>query len=360
MALGNILRGRKKFAECADVYSKGIATIEQAGKGQLGALLFPRHLLRALASSGRRRKPTSRRRWSFFPSSRTCSTISAIPGSTRACNLDEGMDMIKRAVAAAPGRRLHRRLAGLGLFPHRQLRGGGQAARARGRAQARRSDHQRSSRRRLLAGRPHAGSAFPVGACARPQARAGRPAEDRGQAKNGLPEETSSQAKAGKKSRQRRLSPSQRERSRWSSTAPAKINLTLRVLGRRADGYHELESLVAFADIADTLDLAARRARLRSTLRGPFAAACGAGGRQSGAQGRAALRQRVSDLKAGRFRARQAIPVAGGLGGGSADAAAALRLLARANDLPSTMRVSRLPRWRSAPMCRSASIRVRA
>ena len=39
--------------------------------------------------------------------------------------------------------------------------------------------------------------------------------------------------------------------------APAKINLTLRVLGRRADGYHELESLVAFADVADTLTLAA-------------------------------------------------------------------------------------------------------
>ena len=35
--------------------------------------------------------------------------------------------------------------------------------------------------------------------------------------------------------------------------APAKINLTLRVIGRRADGYHELESLVAFADVGDTL-----------------------------------------------------------------------------------------------------------
>ena len=71
-------------------------------------------------------------------------------------NLDEGMAMIKTRRAAAAGRRLHRRLARLGLFPHRQLRGSGQAARARDRAQAGRPDHQRSSRRRLLARRPRA------------------------------------------------------------------------------------------------------------------------------------------------------------------------------------------------------------
>ena len=58
MALGNMLRGRKKFAECADVYTKGIDTIEQPEKPNWVHLLFPRHLLRALASSGRRRKPT--------------------------------------------------------------------------------------------------------------------------------------------------------------------------------------------------------------------------------------------------------------------------------------------------------------
>ena len=39
-------------------------------------------------------------------------------------------------------------------------------------------------------------------------------------------------------------------------SAPAKVNLTLRVLGRRADGYHEIESLVAFADFGDRLSLA--------------------------------------------------------------------------------------------------------
>ena len=114
--------------------------------------------------------------------------------------------------------------------------------------------------------------------------------------------------------------------------APAKINLTLRVLGRRADGYHELESLVAFADLADKLELEpGGDATLEVT--GPFAAACGAGADNLVLKAHAALRARIPGLKAGRFLLEKNIPVAAGIGGGSADAAAALRLLARANDL---------------------------
>ena len=56
--------------------------------------------------------------------------------------------------------------------------------------------------------------------------------------------------------------------------APAKVNLTLRMLGRRADGYHELESLVAFADVADTLTLSDVE-ETGSRLRGPSLARAG-------------------------------------------------------------------------------------
>jgi len=56
--------------------------------------------------------------------------------------------------------------------------------------------------------------------------------------------------------------------------APAKINLTLRVLGRRADGYHELESLVAFAGLADRLTLSPDNCDALE-VSGPFAASCG-------------------------------------------------------------------------------------
>ena len=118
-----------------------------------------------------------------------------------------------------------------------------------------------------------------------------------------------------------------------SEQAPAKINLTLRVLGRRADGYHDLESLVAFADLADTLAVQPG-AETPLAVSGPFAAASGRAADNLVLKSVTALRERVAGLQGGRFHLTKYIPVAGGLGGGSADAAAALRLLARLNDLP--------------------------
>ena len=114
--------------------------------------------------------------------------------------------------------------------------------------------------------------------------------------------------------------------------APAKINLTLRVIGRRADGYHELESLVAFADLADTLTLALDDAA-GLDVGGPFAAASGEPDDNLVLKALAALRAQIPGLQAGRFHLDKHIPVAAGVGGGSADAAAALRLLARANGM---------------------------
>jgi 4-diphosphocytidyl-2-C-methyl-D-erythritol kinase len=114
--------------------------------------------------------------------------------------------------------------------------------------------------------------------------------------------------------------------------APAKINLTLRVLGRRADGYHELESLVAFADVADRLTLQ-RDSEEGLDITGSFAGKTGPAADNLVLRALAALRQRITGLKAGRFLLEKNVPVAAGLGGGSADAAAALRLIARANDV---------------------------
>jgi 4-diphosphocytidyl-2-C-methyl-D-erythritol kinase len=114
--------------------------------------------------------------------------------------------------------------------------------------------------------------------------------------------------------------------------APAKINLTLRVLGRRVDGYHELESVVAFTDLADRLSLKPGP-HTSLDIAGPFAAACGAVADNLVLKAHAALGARVGGLKSGRFDLEKTLPVAAGIGGGSADAAAALRLLARLNDI---------------------------
>src|SRR5262245_33606860 len=113
-----------------------------------------------------------------------------------------------------------------------------------------------------------------------------------------------------------------------SDIGRAKINLTLEVLGRRADAFHELKSLVAFANFGDRLTLDPGDG-LDLDLEGPFAAALGPGNLILEAA--RAARTRVPDLRLGGFRLAKLLPVASGLGGGSADAAAALRLIGRAN-----------------------------
>jgi 4-diphosphocytidyl-2-C-methyl-D-erythritol kinase len=112
----------------------------------------------------------------------------------------------------------------------------------------------------------------------------------------------------------------------------AKVNLTLRVVGRRVDGYHELESVVAFADCADRLSLAPG-STLDLTMSGPLAQACGETSDNLVLKAARLLGERVPDMKVGSFTLDKVLPVAAGIGGGSADAAAALRLLAQLNGL---------------------------
>ncbi|HWA20192.1 MAG TPA: 4-(cytidine 5'-diphospho)-2-C-methyl-D-erythritol kinase [Devosia sp.] len=117
--------------------------------------------------------------------------------------------------------------------------------------------------------------------------------------------------------------------------APAKINLALHVTGRRADGYHNLESLVAFAGIGDELEARPAPAD-RLAISGPFASALGNGDSNLVMRAVAAFRARWPDAIEGglALTLRKNLPVAAGLGGGSADAAAALRLLADLSRTP--------------------------
>lgn len=110
--------------------------------------------------------------------------------------------------------------------------------------------------------------------------------------------------------------------------APAKLNLALHVRGRRADGYHDLETLFAFADDGDVLEGAPAES-LELTVDGPMAAGLSAG--EDNLVLRAArLLQDAAGVSAGAtLRLTKNLPVASGIGGGSADAAAALKLLNR-------------------------------
>ncbi|MEH3116735.1 MAG: 4-(cytidine 5'-diphospho)-2-C-methyl-D-erythritol kinase [Methylorubrum populi] len=121
--------------------------------------------------------------------------------------------------------------------------------------------------------------------------------------------------------------------SRLTTRAPAKINLTLHVLGRRpGDGYHALESLVAFAEVADTLELVPGP-DLTLAVAGPTAGPAGPLDDNLVLRAARHLAAGVDGLTLGAFRLHKHLPVAAGIGGGSSDAAAALRLLAEGNGL---------------------------
>jgi 4-diphosphocytidyl-2-C-methyl-D-erythritol kinase len=120
--------------------------------------------------------------------------------------------------------------------------------------------------------------------------------------------------------------------------APAKINLYLHLIGRRPDGYHLIDSLAVFPGAADQLS-AVPAANLSLELTGAYGAGLSADGDNLVLRAAHALAQWARVHRAGPERGAHLIldkqlPIASGIGGGSADAAAALRVLARLWDLP--------------------------
>ena len=108
--------------------------------------------------------------------------------------------------------------------------------------------------------------------------------------------------------------------------APAKVNLALHVTGQRSDGYHLLDSLVVFAGVGDVLTVTEADA-LSLSVGGPFAEGVPADGRNLVLRAARMLAGRRSVAAGGRLGLCKNLPHAAGLGGGSSDAAAALRLL---------------------------------
>ncbi len=115
---------------------------------------------------------------------------------------------------------------------------------------------------------------------------------------------------------------------RLTEAAPAKVNLYLHVIGRREDGYHLLDSLVVFAGISDTLS-AEPAAGISLRVEGPFAAMLPAEADNLVLRAARLLAAEAGGKAGADLVLSKHLPVASGIGGGSADAAAALRLLCR-------------------------------
>ncbi len=113
-----------------------------------------------------------------------------------------------------------------------------------------------------------------------------------------------------------------------SEPAPAKLNLALHVRGRRDDGFHALETLFAFVDRGDVVSVEQNDA-LSLTLTGPFAHDLGGGDDNLVLLAARQLQSQAGIAQGAALTLDKRLPVASGIGGGSADAAATLRLLDR-------------------------------
>ncbi|QIG80341.1 4-(cytidine 5'-diphospho)-2-C-methyl-D-erythritol kinase [Stakelama tenebrarum] len=116
-----------------------------------------------------------------------------------------------------------------------------------------------------------------------------------------------------------------------AETARAKLNLALHVRARRADGYHDLETLFAFVDHGDTVNVAISETP-EFSVSGPFAGALADEGDNLVTRAERAFCETFGISAGHRLHLEKHLPVASGIGGGSADAAATLRALARLHE----------------------------
>ncbi len=141
-----------------------------------------------------------------------------------------------------------------------------------------------------------------------------------------------------------------------SLLAPAKLNLFLYIVGRRPDGYHLLESLVVFTTLADVLHIAPAEG-ISLSLTGEFADQAGDIEHNLVVKAARLLQRHAGDTQGARLTLHKNIPVGAGLGGGSADAAAALRGLNEFWQLrltPSVLHALAIQLGADVPMCLAA------
>ncbi|MGB0749479.1 MAG: 4-(cytidine 5'-diphospho)-2-C-methyl-D-erythritol kinase [Magnetospiraceae bacterium] len=139
-----------------------------------------------------------------------------------------------------------------------------------------------------------------------------------------------------------------------TEAAPAKVNLFLHVTGRRDDGYHLIDSLVVFVDVCDLLFVQPTETAITLALQGPQAINLEAPEDNLVTRAARALRAATGGTRGAAITLEKHLPIAAGIGGGSADAAAALRVLTRLwhlNLSPERMRELALGLGADVPVC---------
>lgn len=139
----------------------------------------------------------------------------------------------------------------------------------------------------------------------------------------------------------------------YKTLCPAKINLFLHILGKRADGYHILESLVTFADCGDELSFERTDAELALEIIGPYAKQLSGFDINDNLIIKATklFEQHFNIRVAGKFSLVKNLPVASGIGGGSSNAAMAVKLLMQAYDKTDDMDDVLLALGADVPVC---------
>ena len=310
MALGNILRVRKEFTECADVYGKGIATLIRNPQQPNWLVFYFRGICHERSKQWASAEADFKKALELSPDQPHVLNYLGYSWIDQGVNLDEGMRMIRRAVEQRPDDGYIVDSLGWAYYRIGEY---DEAVKHLERAVELKPDDPTIN--------DHLGDAYwKIGRTLEAtfqwaHARDLKPEPEElkkiveklrtGLVDEAAPAETAKAQEAGRRRLDLDRTVTTARSQDLAGFAPAKVNLTLHVLGRRADGYHELESLVVFADVGDRLTLRARR-HARARRARPDRRAAGATRRQSRAQGGARARRARRRPAARPLHAREA------------------------------------------------------
>ncbi len=318
--LGNILRGREAFAEAVDAYDEALARSPEL-QPYHWRLLYARGIALERANRWPRAEKDFLKALEFEPDQPFVLNYLGYSWVEQGKNLDEAQAMIRKAVELRPNDGYI--VDSLG-WVYYQLGNYEEAVRELERAVELRPEDPVIN--------DHLGDAY---------WKVGRQLEARFQWKRALGLEPDAdledQASSPSSTADWSRRPTPRTKSERGSrtegpsrprSRPAKINLYLHVIGRRDDGYHLLDSLIAFAAVHDSLQVLPAAA-FRLTLTGPFAARLEAeGGMNLVERAARTIAETIGLPPMVAIELTKRLPIAAGIGGGSADAAAAIRALA--------------------------------